>query len=1269
MTSSALFKHHRTSETCDAFSSAFFNVHLVCTKLTLGLWRQVEDHPIMTLSLFECLKVVGLQHLHERFTSMGICHIAHLLALTSEDLPLLDIHTAQDKSRLFKLIHLVKILEQEGLRVGEVADDQGASHKHSALQSTHMTLPKNARADISKRLAMYNTYSTLPHPKNVAPHHHHQQHPKPRAAAKRCTDKASHPMPVYEAKRKPGYNYGLPLQPVSAKKQTHGPRIIVCVRKRPLTHAERRKGQTDVVITPSEQCVIVEEGKEAVDLTQYILQHPFYFDQVFGEDHSNEEVYKKTAYPLVQHMLDGGKATCFAFGQTGAGKTHTMMGSTPGEAGLYMLAVQDIFTHLSATRSPILVYVSFCEIYCRQLYDLLNNRKRLFVREDGNNVVHIAGLYDVRVDSVNSLLKVISQGLAARTMRVSGVNPLSSRSHALLQIQLRSPNQQIIGRMWFIDLAGSERASDTTATDWQTRMEGAEINQSLLALKECIRSLDQEQRHTPFRQSKLTQVLKDSFVGNSMTCMIANISPGNVATEHTLNTLRYADRVKELRGRGQGQECKTTPPSKRYGIGKSLPKTPKTTTPRASFAAISPTQRIPMGCPVDCSTPKSSRHGEGRSARVKLGVRLEDARDSQEKGDGRLVCDKENRGTNFSCQERPSEGSQNQKAEESREESGEDATVDKEMQQHLLHYHQQLQMFMPFSITPTSSSRRSLCSSASSAGHLAFSARPGSKDSPTVYDSGVGSSDSFGKDAPQRVDMKWLTHIQQADPAAGAAAVSFNSGENGEDSLEMDPSLDGLWTDCLMSVHKTLSGSPAVELPHQDVQFVHPISSTCELKSVVRTPQERKKPPRLLKNTQGHKHVEDKAKTSQDNALSISPLEVSTALLVQGDRINSQSLGKEKEPLMHAKNTDRQFNSQSSTFDTQMTKKYTKELTNAKDEDADLCLPNDFQSPTSAKKLAKKYTKERLTHAKNKDDKTYLRPPTSDTRLTRKCRRDHLTLAKDESEIRLPMDHYSPTSETKLDNKYTMKEQLTHANQKHREFYLQFPTSDTKVANEYIIKEHLIHAKDEDADLCVPKDPWLPFSDTELANKCNLDRLTHAKDEDTDHCLPKDRRSPTSNAGNPSGQTRGPASCAPKKAITPSSNKSETPAPNQTDRSPPEPEHACKPQHHVQMDDPAELHWKERPCNPGFSITVDHAKWRVIQAHWEKLRKMEPLLHEEQTLLCKQPHMAFVDYVDKLEEILDRNSQCLRSMRTKLRLYRMTSSFSELENKQGAHNS
>ena len=101
--------------------------------------------------------------------------------------------------------------------------------------------------------------------------------------------------------------------------------------------------------------------------------------------------------------------------------------------------------------------------------------------------------------------------------------------------------------MSFIDLAGSERGADTIDQNRQTRLDGAEINKSLLALKECIRALDLQKGHTPFRGSKLNQVLKDSFVGKSKTTMIANVSPAASCCEHTLNTLRYGDRVKEMK--------------------------------------------------------------------------------------------------------------------------------------------------------------------------------------------------------------------------------------------------------------------------------------------------------------------------------------------------------------------------------------------------------------------------------------------------------------------------------------------------------------------------------------------------------------------------------------------------------------------------------------------------------------------------------------------------------------------------------------------------
>uniref|UniRef100_A0A087YJM3 Kinesin-like protein n=1 Tax=Poecilia formosa TaxID=48698 RepID=A0A087YJM3_POEFO len=555
----------------------------------------------MTVCLYNCLSAAGLQRHYSRFTLMGVYRAAHLSTLSMEDYPLLGVCSMEDRARLFQLVQLVKSLDLRSLRNDDIGiynkcdyeednelfpsnnsfSPDGKAVVCDLRQSKNSKLnerscscdPLNGQSiqlHVTRESSVLNSHIRLV-PKSET---FNKLNPAPAAVTseslinkpsaqkdrktifrkKKSPADVTKPTPIYEAKTTAGYNYGLPLSPPQAankKVDIHGEgqRISVCVRKRPLTLAECKRGEVDVVTTPSGECMaVVHESKEAVDLTEYILQHRYHFDQVFGEESSNEEVYLKTAYPLVQHMLSGGKATCFAYGQTGAGKTHTMLGSSPAGTGLYALAVRDIFAHLSATSASLLVYVSFFEIYCGQLYDLLEHRKRrLFAREDGKKVVHISGLRDIRVDSVSSLLEVISQGTAERTQGTSGVNPLSSRSHALLQIQLRNLNHQIAGRIWFVDLAGSERASDAKEPNKQSRMEGAEINQSLLALKECIRSLDKEESHTPFRQSKLTQVLKDSFVGDSKTCMIANISPGHSATEHTLNTLRYADRVKELR--------------------------------------------------------------------------------------------------------------------------------------------------------------------------------------------------------------------------------------------------------------------------------------------------------------------------------------------------------------------------------------------------------------------------------------------------------------------------------------------------------------------------------------------------------------------------------------------------------------------------------------------------------------------------------------------------------------------------------------------------
>lgn len=386
--------------------------------------------------------------------------------------------------------------------------------------------------------------------------------------------------------------------------------VTVCVRKRPLSRKEVHGRDRDIVTVNHEDgCLFVNEVKEKVDLTKYVETHTFSFDNVFGENVGNEAVYDGTARPLVDTLFTGGRGTCFAYGQTGAGKTFTMAGDGDENPGLYTLAVRDVFDRIRELEGeawrdaeergvaddfeppdPPEVWISFYEIYGTRLQDLLNRGAKLECREDGNSEVQIVGLTERLCEVEEDVLDLIKSGSLLRSTGVTGANDDSSRSHAVFQIELREPpptsvrqdanaalresllrsgvNMESsrvqttssskrgdeIGRLCFIDLAGSERGSDTASSTRQTRMEGAEINKSLLALKECIRAMDKRKDHTPFRGSKLTQVLKASFLGKKCrTVMIANISPAASNVEHTLNTLRYSDRVKEIkRERGGG---------------------------------------------------------------------------------------------------------------------------------------------------------------------------------------------------------------------------------------------------------------------------------------------------------------------------------------------------------------------------------------------------------------------------------------------------------------------------------------------------------------------------------------------------------------------------------------------------------------------------------------------------------------------------------------------------------------------------------------------
>ncbi|CAA2983189.1 kinesin KIN-13A [Olea europaea subsp. europaea] len=348
----------------------------------------------------------------------------------------------------------------------------------------------------------------------------------------------------------------------SSTRENNVAKIKVVVRKRPLNKKEIARKEDDIVTVCDDSSLTVHEPKLKVDLTAYIEKHEFCFDAVLDENVANDEVYRVTVEPIIPTIFQRTKATCFAYGQTGSGKTYTMK-------PLPLRAAEDLvrLLHQPVYRGQrFKLWLSFFEIYGGKLFDLLSDRKKLCMREDGRQQVCIVGLQEFEVSDVQLVMDYIERGNASRSTGSTGANEESSRSHAILQLVVKKHNEvkdsrrnndgneskggKVVGKISFIDLAGSERGADTTDNDRQTRIEGAEINKSLLALKECIRALDNDQIHIPFRGSKLTEVLRDSFVGNSRTVMISCISPNAGSCEHTLNTLRYADRVKSLSKNG-----------------------------------------------------------------------------------------------------------------------------------------------------------------------------------------------------------------------------------------------------------------------------------------------------------------------------------------------------------------------------------------------------------------------------------------------------------------------------------------------------------------------------------------------------------------------------------------------------------------------------------------------------------------------------------------------------------------------------------------------
>lgn len=240
--------------------------------------------------------------------------------------------------------------------------------------------------------------------------------------------------------------------------------------------------------------------------------------------------------------------------------------------GIQQILAEDLFSLLSASDNNIdnntncctldntTISMSFFEMYGGFVQDLLNERNRLKILEDGKGEIHINGLVEMDIYDPEQFLDIINIGNNARTTHVTEANDTSSRSHSICQIMLkdRYNSNKLVGKLSLVDLAGSERGTDTKSHNQQRRAESADINTSLLSLKECIRALDINKKqssstsasncnksHVPYRGSKLTLILKDCFTSDqAMTTMIATISPGASSSDHSINTLRYADRIK-----------------------------------------------------------------------------------------------------------------------------------------------------------------------------------------------------------------------------------------------------------------------------------------------------------------------------------------------------------------------------------------------------------------------------------------------------------------------------------------------------------------------------------------------------------------------------------------------------------------------------------------------------------------------------------------------------------------------------------------------------
>ncbi|XP_015935673.1 kinesin-like protein KIN-5D [Arachis duranensis] len=348
-----------------------------------------------------------------------------------------------------------------------------------------------------------------------------------------------------------------------------GVNVQVLLRCRPLNEDEMRVN-TPVVISCN-------EGRREVSAVQNIankqIDKTFAFDKVFGPASQQKELYDQAVSPIVYEVLEGYNCTIFAYGQTGTGKTYTMEGGArkkngefPSDAGVIPRAVKQIFDILEAQNAEYNMKVTFLELYNEEITDLLapeetvkfvddKSKKPIALMEDGKGGVFVRGLEEEIVCTANEIYKILEKGSAKRRTAETLLNKQSSRSHSIFSITIHikectPEGEEMIkcGKLNLVDLAGSENISRSGAREGRAR-EAGEINKSLLTLGRVINALVEHSGHVPYRDSKLTRLLRDSLGGKTKTCIIATISPSIHCLEETLSTLDYAHRAKNIKNK------------------------------------------------------------------------------------------------------------------------------------------------------------------------------------------------------------------------------------------------------------------------------------------------------------------------------------------------------------------------------------------------------------------------------------------------------------------------------------------------------------------------------------------------------------------------------------------------------------------------------------------------------------------------------------------------------------------------------------------------